>query len=145
VRSTLAKSDFVLADPEGRWRWEASAASAEMDEAAGTSRLSRVKGTYFLKDRAALRLRADRGRLDRKQEKALLEGKVQGESLLTGAKLRADRVEIDLKAMRLEARGKVRIELGAAVLSGESFSADIGLKKIWAGGEESPRPGGGKK
>ena len=146
VSSTLTRGHFLLADPGGRWRWEASAASARSDEATGTGQLEGLEATYFSRGKPALRLRADKGRLNREQEIVLLEGKVKGESLLTGAKLAAEQVELHLNTQRLEARGGVRVETAAGVLSGESFSGDIGLKEIWGGGKLlAPKPEGKRR
>ena len=119
--------EIVVADPQGKHLWRASAKVIEWD--ADKAVLRDVQCTFIDNDKTALEARAPVVTAYLKPRRVVLTGGVAARSLVTRTSLRADRLEWNVKDKEVYAAGNVKYVRGDFVITGARLRADLDLKR----------------
>jgi hypothetical protein len=110
----MGGSVIRVADPEGKWRFEARSERIEAEGVDGPYRLHPAECRYEEKGRPPVLMRSESARLDKGAKRVLLTGKVRI-SYETWS-LDAERVEYDLKGGKVVASGQTKLTYGEGKL-----------------------------
>lgn len=111
-----------IADPKGRWTFEARSQQVKAKTAEGPYHLAPVAGTYLEKGRAPVEMSAVSGDIDKRAGRVALRGRVQISS--AGWRLEADRVDYDLGTGKVVSPGRTKLTFQpSAEQSGRSEGA----------------------
>jgi len=112
----MGGSVIRVADPEGKWRFEARSEHIEADGIDGPYRLRPAVCRYEEPGKPPVRMRAESARVDKAAEQVLLEGKVRVS--YEAWSLDAERVEYDLKQGKVAAAGQTKLSYAGGELAG---------------------------
>lgn len=102
----MGGSVIRIADPEGKWRFEAHSENIEAEGLEGPYQLHPARCWYWVEDRPPAEMQADRAHLDKAEQRILLEGNVR--ITYQNWSLAADRVEYDLGEGKVVASGRTK-------------------------------------
>lgn len=113
----MGGSVIRVADPEGRWRFEARSNHIQAEGVSGPYLLRPANCWYQEAGKPRVLIRADSARVDRQAQRVLLLGRVR--ISYGGWLLEAERVEYNLKQGKVTGSGRTKIMVGSGVSSAE--------------------------
>lgn len=106
----LGGSVIRIADPGGRWKFEAHSAQVNAKTVDGPFVLSPAEGRYQERGKEPVLMRAARADIDKQAQQVVLQGQVRiaSDSWL----LEADRVDYDLNTGKVVSPGRTKLSFG---------------------------------
>lgn len=129
AHARIQVGELVVADPEGRRLWRASAQVIEWDYDKQQATLRDVECVFVEDGQPALEARAPSVIAYIGERRVVLEDGVTARSRQTRTSLRADRLEWQAKEQEVYATGNVKYVRGDFVLTGPRLRADLSLKR----------------
>jgi LPS export ABC transporter protein LptC len=128
-RARIEMGEIIVAEPQGKRLWKASAKVIEWDYDRQLAALRDVQCVFIDNDKPALEARAPVVTAYLKLRRVVLTGGVSARSVGTHTSLRADRLEWNVKDKEVYAVGNVKYVRGDFVITGSRLRADLALKR----------------
>jgi len=128
-RAQIEVGEIVVAEPQGKRLWKASARVIEWDYDRQLAGLRDVQCVFIENDKPTLEARAPVVTAYLKPRRVVLTGGVRARAVVTRTSLRADRLEWNVKDKEVYATGNVKYVRGDFVITGSRLRADLALKR----------------